>query len=83
MYDLRISKKAIRQLFNLDSAIRKRVFKSLERIRFRPESFIIKLVGYPDFKLRVGDYRAILSVDKAKKIITLLRVNHRKKVYKK
>ena len=34
------------------------------------------------FKLRVGDYRIIYSVDKEKKIITIHLVGHRSEIYK-
>jgi mRNA-degrading endonuclease RelE of RelBE toxin-antitoxin system len=33
------------------------------------------------FKLRVGDYRAIIDVDNSTKTIKVLKVGHRKNVY--
>ena len=57
------------------------IIKSLERIRIRPEIHITKLVGDPGYKLRVGDYRVILEIEKERLIILVLMVGHRKKIY--
>tara|TARA_Y100000310_G_C20357716_1_gene657486 strand:+ start:632 stop:757 length:126 start_codon:yes stop_codon:yes gene_type:complete len=40
------------------------------------------LVGDKAYRLRVGDYRVIADIDNGKLIILVLKVLHRKKVYK-
>jgi len=40
------------------------------------------LEDMPGFKLRVGDYRAIVDVDNSAKVINVLKVGHRKNIYK-
>ena len=72
---------ALKQLRNLDAEIRQRVVSTIERIRVRPEAYVKKLVGDEGYKLRIGDYRVILDLDKEKLIILVLRVGHRKNVY--
>lgn len=45
---------------------------------------IEKLKGYKDkYKIRVGDYRIGLTIDKEKQVIIFQRIVHRKDIYKK
>ena len=81
MYEIVFSEKAQKQLIKLNKDIQKRIISVFERIRMRPEAFIDKLVGEPGFKIRIGDYRAILDIDYNKLIIFVLKVGHRKNIY--
>ncbi len=80
-YEIVLSKKAFNQLKKLDKTAQKRIFKALERIRIRPEEYVQKLVGSSEFRLRVGDYRLILDIDKEKIQILVLKIGHRKNIY--
>lgn len=82
MYEIVISEKALKQLKKLEKGIQERIIHALERIRIRPEAYVIKLVGDPAYKLRVGDYRVLLDVDKNKLLILVIKVGHRKNIYK-
>ena len=82
MYEIIISEKAFRQLSKLEKPIQTHILKALERIRIRPENYIKKLVGDPWYRLRVGDYRIILDINKNKLIIFVLKAGHRKNIYK-
>ena len=82
MYTIIISDSALKQLGKLEKSIQERILNALERIRVRPESFITKLVGEQGYKFRVGDYRVILDIEKYKLIILILKVGHRKSIYK-
>jgi mRNA interferase RelE/StbE len=44
---------------------------------------VIKTVGDPYFRLRVGDYRVIFDIQNDMLRILVLKVGHRKNVYKK
>lgn len=81
LYEIVFSLKAKRQLLKLERGIQERIIISLERIRIRPEAFIIKLVGDPGYKLRIGDYRVIMDIDKNNLIILVIKVVHRKNIY--
>ena len=83
MYEVIISEKALKQINKLQKEVQKRIFKSLERIRIRPEAYVTKLVGDVGYKLRVGDYRIILDIDKNKLIVLVIKVGHRRNIYKK
>ena len=81
-YIIIISDSALKQLGKLEKSVQERILNALERIRVRPESFVTKLVGEQGYKFRVGDYRVILDIEKYKLIILILKVGHRKSVYK-
>jgi len=82
-YELVYSDESLKQLKKLDKKIQERIITSLERIRIKPESHITKLVGDIGYKLRVGDYRVILDIEKGKLLILVIKIGHRKKIYKK
>jgi len=82
MYEIIISDKALKQLERLEKSIQERIFKVLERIRIRPEAHVTKLIGDAGYKLRVGDYRVILDIDENKLRILIIKVGHRKNIYK-
>jgi mRNA interferase RelE/StbE len=83
MYEVVISDKAERQLKKLEKGLQERIISSLERARIRPEAHFKKLVGEEAYSLRVGHYRVIADIIKNKLIILVLKVGHRKNVYKK
>lgn len=82
MYEIIFSNKAKKQLFKLEKSIQKRIIAALERIRIRPESYITKIVGDPGYKLRVGDHRVIMDIDNNNLIILVIKVGHRRDIYK-
>ncbi|MBT6995440.1 type II toxin-antitoxin system RelE/ParE family toxin [Candidatus Woesearchaeota archaeon] len=82
-YSLGYSKLAEAQIKKLDKSLQKRIISKLGRIRVRPFSYVKKLIGVPEYSLRVGDYRIILDIVKGKLIILVLEVGHRKNIYKK
>ncbi len=72
---------ALKQLRKLDREIGQRIISALERIRIRPDAYVKKLVGDEGYRIRVGNYRVILDLDKEKLIILVLRIGHRRNVY--
>jgi len=80
-YQIFFTDKAKKQLEKIEKVDQERIIKSIERIRIRPEAHITKLVGDPGYKLRVGDYRIILEIEKENLIILVLMIGHRKNIY--
>ncbi len=80
-YEVLFSDLALKQLRKLDGEIRQRIIATLERVRIRPDAYVRKLVGDKGYRLRVGDYRAIVDLDREKFIILVLRIGHRRNVY--
>jgi len=82
MYEIIYSQYTLKQLKKLDKTLRARIISALVRIRIRPYPFVKKLVNYPFFSFRVGDYRMILDIQENKLVILVVELGHRKKVYK-
>lgn len=81
MYEVIFSNTAKRHLAKLDKNMQNRVIAKLERIRIRPESYVTKLVGDSGYKLRVGDYRVIMDINKGKLSILVIKIGHRRNIY--
>lgn len=81
VYEIVFTKHAEREFSKLNRILQQRMTSTLDRIRIRPEAYVVKLVGDPAFKLRVGDYRILLDIDQNKLIILVIKVGHRKNVY--
>ena len=82
MYEIIFSNLAKRQLSRLPLEVKNRIGSVIERIKFRPFSFVKRLVGSRYFRLRVGDYRLILNIQKERLVILVVEVGHRRNVYK-
>ena len=80
-YEVEITEPAKKQLRKLEREIQERISAALERIRIRPDSYVSKLVGDNSYKLRVGDYRIIMEINRAEQRILVHKVAHRKNVY--
>ena len=75
---------ALRDLKKLPRVISKRIFRKLEEFQESPFSSknIKKLVGQTFYRIRVGDYRIIFELGKKKGEIYVLKISHRKNIYK-
>ena len=81
-YEIEFTDLSRKQFHKLEKETQERIIKALERIRIRPETHVKKLVGDPGYRLRVGEYRVILDIIKDKLIILVIKIGHRKNVYK-
>ncbi|HLC45883.1 MAG TPA: type II toxin-antitoxin system RelE/ParE family toxin [archaeon] len=82
MYSIEFSELAEKQFKKLERALQDRISRALERIRVRPQDYLRKLVGDPGYRLRVGDYRVIIDVQREKLLLLVIKVGHRSNVYK-
>lgn len=82
-YEVIFTDTSRKQFKKLEKDIQERIVKALERIRIRPEVHVKKLVGDPGYRLRVGEYRVIIDIKKDKLIILVIKIGHRKNIYKK
>lgn len=67
----------------LSKDVAKRIINKVESIREDPFKFVIKLRRFNLYKLRVGGYRVIMSIDRGKMIVFVLEVGHRSVIYRK
>jgi len=81
MYNLIFEKRALRDLNKLGKHIKERIWNKLQDCKKDPFRFFEPLVEIRGFKLRVGDYRAIIDLDNNSKILRVLKVGHRKNIY--
>lgn len=81
MYSLKYSENSLKQLEKLEKSIQQRILNVLERVTIRPEHYAEKLVGIPGYKLRVGDYRVIIDINRGELVILVIEIGHRKNIY--
>ena len=80
-YKIVWSLKAAKQMERLDRSIAKRIYEKVDQLRQNPERYVEKLVSYPYYRLRVGDFRLILDIQSQMLIVLILKVGHRSYIY--
>jgi len=83
MYDVIFDPEALEFLGKRDKKLAKRIWDKIMSTKSDPHHFFERLVGRKDYKLRIGDYRAIADVNDSSKRIEITLIGHRKKIYKK
>ena len=73
---------AKKDLKKLDKLSAEAIFKKLNAVKGNPLSHIGRLKGSQLWKLRVGDYRVLMVIDTGKSIINVIKVGHRRDIYK-
>lgn len=81
-YEIEIKPTAQKQLKKLPQEIKERILKKVVFIRDIPQSFMKKLESKDIWSLRVGDYRVLIDIFEDKKLMEIIKVGHRKEVYK-
>ena len=80
MYSIKWEERALRETEKLGRSISARIFKKVDNLRENLNSSDIKkLKGSDKFRLRVGDYRVIFSVEND--LIIIWKAGHRKNIY--
>ncbi len=82
MYEINYSNSARKFLKKLPKEKQKHILSVLERSRIRPESHFERLVGEKIYKIRAGDYRIIADIYNQKMLILVIKIGHRKNIYK-
>lgn len=82
MYEIITSDKFEKQVAKLPKELQERIDNAFERIKIRPYSYVLRLVGSPYYRLRVGDYRVIIDIQDNKLIIFVIEMGHRREIYK-
>jgi len=82
MYDILYSNSAKKYLKKLPKLKQDHILSVLERSRIRPETHFERLVGQKSYKLRAGDYRVIADIYEKKVCILVIKIGHRRNIYK-
>ena len=84
-YSLEYEVRASRDLSRLDAGSAQQMRDALVRMAENAEAVRHRALTGPrhrgQFRLRMGDYRAIYEIDRANRRITVLRVQHRSNAY--
>ena len=81
MFGIKWEERALQELHKLEKQISFRIFKKIEELKLGFQSKDIKKIKNEEkFRLRVGDYRVLFSLEN--NIITVWKVGHRKNIYK-
>ena len=83
MYEVVFDPEALDFLGKLDKKHSKRIWDKIMSTKSDPHHFYERLVGRKDYKLRIGDYRAIADINDSLNRLEITLIGHRKKVYKK
>jgi len=83
MVDVKFTDPAKNQLSKLEKDVRLRIYDKLEEVKDWPNHFLVKLKGYPYYKLRVGDYRIIINWKKEREQLWVIAAGHRSNIYEK
>ena len=81
-YELIYTRRAENDIRKLEAAVRERIGKTLLRYREDPLKYAGKLSNpiLGEYRFRIGDYRVIF--DMTENVIIILRVGHRREIYK-
>ncbi len=80
-YSIEWHPKAFRFLENLSVNIADRILEKLEEVKEEPFRFLQHFEG-EYYKLRIGDYRALIDIDFARKILIIQVLDKRSRIYK-
>ncbi len=80
---LLLSNSAQKDLDKLSDDITLKISKKLYDLAFNPYMYgSEKLSGNKGYRIRIGDYRVVYTIDKISKTIIIVKVKHRKEVYR-
>lgn len=83
-YRLELTKTAQKKLKKLDTQTLNKLLPKIESLKDNPfPSGVKKLVTADGYRIRVGDYRIVYDVLEDLVLVKILKVGHRKDIYKK
>lgn len=85
-YRIEFRKSAVREFHKLPPEIQRRMMEALTLLAMNPFSELLhikKLRGAESlYRIRIGDYRVVYEVTKDPWIVVVVKVGHRKEVYR-
>ena len=82
MFEVEYNSQSKKFLKNADKNLVERIIKKLEEVRENPFRYLEHYEGDKCYKLRIGDYRALIDVDSEKKILLVRVLDKRGRIYK-
>lgn len=80
---LRLTSKAQKELDRISEKIALKISQKIYQLENNPYALGSQKLGDgKGYRIRVGDYRVVYTVDKTEKTITILKIRHRRDVYR-
>jgi len=84
MYNLGISNSALKEMDKLEKSLYLRISNKIHSLENNPRpNGALKLADMEAYRIRVGDYRILYTINDDKQEIVVFNVSHRKEAYKK
>ncbi len=81
-YEIKLSPDVNTFLEKCEKQLIDRIKNKLRMLKENPFHFLEHYEGDDFYKLRIGDYRALVEVDTSHKIVLVRHLDHRKRIYK-
>ncbi|MDP2750020.1 MAG: type II toxin-antitoxin system RelE/ParE family toxin [Nanoarchaeota archaeon] len=82
MFEIEFSKEAENDIKMFDKKTAEVLIRKIYSIIATPLHYLERLVGFTLWKLRIGDYRAIIQVNTNSGKLYVVKAGHRKHIYK-
>jgi len=84
MYIIQIRKKALKEIKDISPPYKQNIINAINNLADNPRpQGCKKLKGEEElYRIRIGDYRVVYSIEDKIKIVEIIRVEHRKDIYK-
>lgn len=83
-YSISYAASAAKALRKLDRAAARRLLQAIERLADDPRPAGCRQLkgGDGEFRIRVGDYRIVYDIEDDRLVVLVLRVGHRREIYR-
>jgi len=82
-YKIQIKPSALKELEKLPKKILSQLVKRIQNLKKNPTPpGCEKLTGQDHYRIRQGNYRAVYSINNAKSIVDIVKIGHRKEIYR-
>ncbi len=83
-YEVVLSPKAEKQLDELPTTLQRRITEAVEGLESNPRPHgVKKLAGAENlWRIRVGDYRIVYSIEDDRLIVLVVKIGHRREIYR-
>jgi mRNA interferase RelE/StbE len=84
VYEILLERRAEKDLRKLSSELFQRIIAKIQSLSENPKpQGSRKITGSKiDWRIRIGDYRAIYEIDEQEKRVRIMRVRHRREAYR-
>ena len=83
MYRVIIERRVSKEIENLPDELLQQVIDTIGRLKHNPRPYNVKkLVNRDGWRIRIGDYRVLYTIDDDKKLVAIYRVKHRREAYR-